>query len=98
MAKYKSRLADSAATQPNVFNHLDDIKTFFVELHSDGEGLAFVAVPRVVTRSFIDTGILGDLISVSNSGVKFNHGWLPYSSRKKEVFTFNIDPLLAAQR
>ncbi|XP_062950021.1 neurobeachin-like protein 1 isoform X4 [Cynocephalus volans] len=75
----------------NLFQHLPELKSFFIEGISDGIPLLKAIVPKNQTRSFMSQGSPELLITVSMNYVIGTHGWLPYDRNISNYFTFFKD-------
>ncbi|XP_070436866.1 neurobeachin-like protein 1 isoform X1 [Equus przewalskii] len=76
----------------NLFQHLPELKSFFIEGISDGIPLIKAIVPKNQSRSFMSQGSPELLITVSMNYVIGTHGWLPYDRSISNYFTFIRDP------
>ncbi|MCJ8729842.1 hypothetical protein PDJAM_G00110980 [Pangasius djambal] len=95
LEKRKSRL-DTCPL--NIFEHLTDLKSFFVEGISDNAALVKAVVPKNQSHSFISQGSPDTLVTVSYSCLIGTHGWLPYDKNISNYFTFIKDPTVANQK
>uniref|UniRef100_G1P9B6 Neurobeachin like 1 n=1 Tax=Myotis lucifugus TaxID=59463 RepID=G1P9B6_MYOLU len=75
----------------NLFQHLPELKSFFIEGISDGIPLIKAIVPKNQSRSFMSQGSPELLITVSMNYVIGTHGWLPYDRNISNYFTFFKD-------
>lgn len=75
----------------NLFQHLPELKSFFIEGISDGIPLIKAIVPKNQSRSFMSQGSPELLITVSMNNVIGTHGWLPYDRSISNYFTFIKD-------
>eukprot|EP00073_Rattus_norvegicus_P038362 XP_008765397.1 PREDICTED: neurobeachin-like protein 1 isoform X1 [Rattus norvegicus] len=75
----------------NLFQHLPELKSFFIEGISDGIPLLKAIIPRNQSRSFMSQGSPELLITVSMNYVIGTHGWLPYDRNISNYFTFIKD-------
>ncbi|XP_029425830.1 neurobeachin-like protein 1 isoform X6 [Nannospalax galili] len=75
----------------NLFQHLPELKSFFIEGISDGIPLLKAIIPKNQSRSFMSQGSPELLITVSMSYVIGTHGWLPYDRNISNYFTFIKD-------
>uniref|UniRef100_A0A8D1SIS5 Cytochrome P450 family 20 subfamily A member 1 n=1 Tax=Sus scrofa TaxID=9823 RepID=A0A8D1SIS5_PIG len=75
----------------NLFQHLPELKSFFIEGISDGIPLVKAIVPKNQSRSFMSQGSPELLITVSMNYVIGTHGWLPYDRTISNYFTFIKD-------
>uniref|UniRef100_A0A8C8SYI5 Neurobeachin like 1 n=1 Tax=Pelusios castaneus TaxID=367368 RepID=A0A8C8SYI5_9SAUR len=82
--------SDSATL--NLFQHLPELKSFFVEGISDGVPIVKAVVPRSQLRSFMSQGSPEILVTASLNCVTGTHGWLPYDRSFSNHFTFIRDP------
>ncbi|XP_065438613.1 LOW QUALITY PROTEIN: neurobeachin-like protein 2 [Chrysemys picta bellii] len=89
------RLARLDTYSPNVFENLDQLKSFFVEGISDGVPLVQAVVPKNQAHSFITQGSPDVLVTVSANGLLGTHGWLPYDKNISNYFSFTKDPTVA---
>ncbi|NWW38853.1 NBEL2 protein, partial [Panurus biarmicus] len=86
------RLAHLDTRSPNVFENLDQLKSFFVEGISDGVALVQAVVPKNQAHSFITQGSPDILVTVSANGLLGTHNWLPYDKNISNYFSFTKDP------
>ncbi|NXB39451.1 NBEL2 protein, partial [Eulacestoma nigropectus] len=86
------RLARLDTRSPNVFENLDQLKSFFVEGISDGVALVQAVVPKNQAHSFITQGSPDILVTVSANGLLGTHSWLPYDKNISNYFSFTKDP------
>ncbi|NWR38628.1 NBEL2 protein, partial [Tachuris rubrigastra] len=89
------RLARLDTRSPNVFEHLDQLKSFFVEGISDGVALVQAVVPKNQAHSFITQGSPDVLVTVSANGLLGTHNWLPYDKNISNYFSFTKDPTVS---
>ncbi|XP_027560675.1 neurobeachin-like protein 2 [Neopelma chrysocephalum] len=89
------RLARLDTRSPNVFEHLDQLKSFFVEGISDGVALVQAVVPKNQAHSFITQGSPDVLVTVSANGLMGTHNWLPYDKNISNYFSFTKDPTVS---
>lgn len=75
----------------NLFQHLTELKSFFIEGISDGIPLLKAIIPKNQSRSFMSQGSPELLITVSMNYVIGTHGWLPYDRNISNYFTFIKD-------
>ncbi|XP_006862088.1 PREDICTED: neurobeachin-like protein 1 [Chrysochloris asiatica] len=75
----------------NLFQHLPELKSFFVEGISDGIPLIKAIVPKNQSRSFMSQGSPELLVTVSMNNIIGTHGWLPYDRTISNYFTFIKD-------
>ncbi|XP_078396983.1 neurobeachin-like protein 2 isoform X4 [Cetorhinus maximus] len=75
---------------PNVFEHLGQLKPFYVEGISDDIPLVQALVPKKQADSYITPYVL---VTVSMNGLIGTHGWLPYDKKNSKCFTFTRDPI-----
>ncbi|XP_045053926.2 neurobeachin-like protein 1 isoform X4 [Desmodus rotundus] len=75
----------------NLFQHLPELKSFFIEGISDGIPLIKAIVPKNQSRSFMSQGSPELLVTVSLNYVIGTHGWLPYDRNISNYFTFIKD-------
>ncbi|XP_038194419.1 neurobeachin-like protein 1 isoform X2 [Arvicola amphibius] len=75
----------------NLFQHLSELKSFFIEGISDGIPLLKAIIPQNQSRSFMSQGSPELLITVSINYVIGTHGWLPYDRNISNYFTFIKD-------
>ncbi|XP_058471810.1 neurobeachin-like protein 1 isoform X2 [Solea solea] len=90
--KRKSQLDSSPL---NMFEHLNDLKSFFVEGISDSVPLVKAVVPKNQSHSFITQGSPDTLVTVSQNCLVGTHGWLPYNKNISNYFTFIKDPTVS---
>ncbi|KAL8183651.1 UNVERIFIED_CONTAM: hypothetical protein K2H54_048175 [Gekko kuhli] len=76
----------------NLFQHLPELKSFFIEGISDGVPIVKAAVPRNQSRSFMSQGSPEYLVTLSVNCLIGTHGWLPYDRNISNYFTFIRDP------
>ncbi|XP_062854156.1 neurobeachin-like protein 1 [Trichomycterus rosablanca] len=93
--KRKSRLDTGPL---NIFEHLSDLKSFFVEGISDGAALVKAVVPKNQSHSFISQGSPDTLVTVSQNCLVGTHGWLSYDRNISNYFTFIKDPTVTNQK
>ncbi|XP_069568849.1 neurobeachin-like protein 1 isoform X2 [Brachyistius frenatus] len=79
----------------SVFEHLDDLKSFFVEGIGDGAPLVKAVVPKNQSHSFISQGSPDTMVTVSQNCLVGTHGWLPYNKNISNYFTFIKDPTVS---
>jgi len=64
----------------NIFQNLNDIKAFFVEVSSENDKLStpivFISIPKNQFRSFMHQGIPDTLITINTNGAVGNNGKL----------------------
>ncbi|XP_009886981.1 PREDICTED: neurobeachin-like protein 2, partial [Charadrius vociferus] len=87
------RLARLDTRSPNVFENLDQLKSFFVEGISDGVALVQAVVPKTQAHSFITQG--SPDVTVSANGLLGTHNWLPYDKNISNYFSFTKDPTVS---
>lgn len=75
----------------SIFNFLDVLKIYFVEVSAETDPLVYVVVPRSQPRSIIHHGMLDTMVTVSLEGIIGAHGWLPYDKSISNYFTFEKD-------
>ncbi|XP_057608689.1 neurobeachin-like protein 1 isoform X3 [Chionomys nivalis] len=75
----------------NLFQHLPELKSFFIEGISDGIPLLKAIIPQNQSRSFMSQGSPELLITVSVNYIIGTHGWLPYDRNISNYFTFIKD-------
>ncbi|XP_030637055.1 neurobeachin-like protein 1 [Chanos chanos] len=92
LEKRKSRL-DSCPL--SIFEHLTELKSFFVEGISDNIPLVKAVVPKNQSHSFISQGSPDTMVTVSQNCLIGAHGWLPYDKTISNYFTFIKDPTVA---
>ncbi|KAK2529592.1 Nbeal1 [Columba guinea] len=85
------RLTKSDTSTLNLFQHLTELKSFFIEGISDGVPIIKAVVPRNQARSFISQGSPEILVTASLNCVIGTHGWLPYDKNISNYFTFIRD-------
>uniref|UniRef100_A0A803VVA4 Neurobeachin like 1 n=1 Tax=Ficedula albicollis TaxID=59894 RepID=A0A803VVA4_FICAL len=85
------RLTKSDTSTLNIFQHLTELKSFFIEGISDGVPIVKAVVPRNQSRSFISQGSPEILVTTSLNCVIGTHGWLPYDKNISNYFTFIKD-------
>uniref|UniRef100_A0A3P8TJP3 Neurobeachin-like protein 2 n=1 Tax=Amphiprion percula TaxID=161767 RepID=A0A3P8TJP3_AMPPE len=79
----------------NMFEHLGDLKSFFVEGISDSVPLIKAVVPKNQSHSFITQGSPDTMVTVSQNCLVGTHGWLPYNKNISNYFTFIKDPTVS---
>ncbi|NXV12005.1 NBEL2 protein, partial [Cepphus grylle] len=89
------RLARLDTRSPNIFENLDQLKSFFVEGISDGVALVQAVVPKNQAHSFITQGSPDVLVTVSANGLLGTHNWLPYDKNISNYFSFTKDPTVS---
>uniref|UniRef100_A0A672TVB4 Neurobeachin-like protein 2 n=1 Tax=Strigops habroptila TaxID=2489341 RepID=A0A672TVB4_STRHB len=85
------RLTKSDTSTLNLFQHLTELKSFFIEVHVDGVPIVKAVVPRSQSRSFISQGSPEILVTASLNCIIGTHGWLPYDKNISNYFTFIRD-------
>ncbi|XP_078085111.1 neurobeachin-like protein 1 isoform X4 [Mustelus asterias] len=76
----------------NIFQHLTELKSFFVEGISDTIPIVKAVVPKSQARSFMTQGSPDTLVTLSQNCLMGTHGWLPYDKNISNYFTFSRDP------
>uniref|UniRef100_A0A672QFN9 Neurobeachin-like protein 2 n=1 Tax=Sinocyclocheilus grahami TaxID=75366 RepID=A0A672QFN9_SINGR len=79
----------------NIFEHLTELKSFFIEGISDNVPLVKAVVPKNQSHSFISQGSPDTLVTLSQNCLMGTHGWLPYDKNISNYFTFIKDPTVA---
>ncbi|KAK3582874.1 hypothetical protein CHS0354_012486 [Potamilus streckersoni] len=79
----------------SVFDFVDQLKLYFVEVSTEKDPLVYVSVPRNQARSIIQHGMSDTMVTVTDSGIIGTHGWLPYDKNIPNYFTFDKDPSTA---
>ncbi|XP_041835153.1 neurobeachin-like protein 1 isoform X2 [Melanotaenia boesemani] len=79
----------------NMFEHLGDLKSFFVEGISDNVPLVKAVVPKNQSHSFITQGSPDTMVTMSQNCLVGTHGWLPYNKNISNYFTFIKDPTVS---
>uniref|UniRef100_A0A3Q3EE64 Neurobeachin-like protein 2 n=1 Tax=Labrus bergylta TaxID=56723 RepID=A0A3Q3EE64_9LABR len=79
----------------SMFEHLSDLKSFFVEGISDNVPLVKAVVPKNQSHSFITQGSPDTMVTVSKNCLVGTHGWLPYNKNISNYFTFIKDPTVS---
>ncbi|XP_072337816.1 neurobeachin-like protein 1 isoform X1 [Scyliorhinus torazame] len=79
----------------NIFQHLTELKSFFVEGISDTIPIMKAVVPKSQARSFMSQGSPDTLVTLSQNCLMGTHGWLPYDKNISNYFTFSRDPTVA---
>ncbi|XP_072180695.1 neurobeachin-like protein 1 [Diadema setosum] len=83
----------------NVFEHLTELKAFFVEASTcDFDPLVYVRVPKSQAKSFIYQGMPDTMVTVTQRGVVGTHSWLPYDRHILNYFTFDRDSTLLSPK
>ncbi|KAJ4920566.1 hypothetical protein JOQ06_022127 [Pogonophryne albipinna] len=90
--KRKSQMDSSLL---NMFEHLSDLKSFFVEGISDNVPILKAVVPKNQSHSFITQGSPDTMVTVSKNCLVGTHGWLPYNKNISNYFTFIKDPTVS---
>uniref|UniRef100_A0A669Q4A2 Neurobeachin-like protein 2 n=1 Tax=Phasianus colchicus TaxID=9054 RepID=A0A669Q4A2_PHACC len=87
------RLTRSDTSTLNLFQHLTELKSFFIEVDgiSDGVPIVKAVVPRNQSRSFMSQGSPEILVTASLNCIIGTHGWLPYDKNISNYFTFIKD-------
>uniref|UniRef100_A0A8D2QNZ1 Neurobeachin like 1 n=1 Tax=Zosterops lateralis melanops TaxID=1220523 RepID=A0A8D2QNZ1_ZOSLA len=85
------RLTKSDTSTLNLFQHLTELKSFFIEVDVDGVPIVKAVVPRNQSRSFISQGSPEILVTTSLNCIIGTHGWLPYDKNISNYFTFIKD-------
>uniref|UniRef100_A0A8C4KJI5 Neurobeachin-like protein 2 n=1 Tax=Dromaius novaehollandiae TaxID=8790 RepID=A0A8C4KJI5_DRONO len=85
------RLTRSDTSTLNLFQHLTELKSFFIEGISDGVPIVKAIVPRNQSRSFMSQGSPEILVTASLNCLIGTHGWLPYDKNISNYFTFIRD-------
>ncbi|XP_061652888.1 neurobeachin-like protein 1 isoform X2 [Phyllopteryx taeniolatus] len=78
-----------------MFEHLNNLKSFFVEGISDNIPLVKAIVPKNQSHSFISQGSPDTMVTVSQNCLFGTHGWLPYNKNISNYFTFIKDPTVS---
>ncbi|XP_057674721.1 neurobeachin-like protein 1 isoform X1 [Corythoichthys intestinalis] len=78
-----------------LFEHLSNLKSFFVEGISDNVPLVKAIVPKNQSHSFISQGSPDTMVTVSQNCLFGTHGWLPYNKSISNYFTFIKDPTVS---
>ncbi|KAM6945740.1 LOW QUALITY PROTEIN: neurobeachin-like protein 1 [Aplochiton taeniatus] len=79
----------------SIFQHLTELKSFFVEGISDNVPLVKAVVPKNQSHSFITQGSPDTMVTLSQNCLIGTHGWLPYDKNISNYFTFIKDPTTA---
>ncbi|XP_042677877.1 neurobeachin-like protein 1 isoform X1 [Centrocercus urophasianus] len=85
------RLTRSDTSTLNLFQHLTELKSFFIEGISDGVPIVKAVVPKNQSRSFMSQGSPEILVTASLNCIIGTHGWLPYDKNISNYFTFIKD-------
>ncbi|KAM6452892.1 neurobeachin-like protein 2 isoform 3-T3 [Liasis olivaceus] len=85
------RLSRLDTYSPNVFENLDQLKSFFVEGISDRIPLVQAVVPKSQSHSFMTQGSPDMMVTVSANGLLGTHSWLPYDKNISNYFSFTKD-------
>uniref|UniRef100_A0A8B9SQK2 Neurobeachin-like protein 2 n=1 Tax=Anas platyrhynchos TaxID=8839 RepID=A0A8B9SQK2_ANAPL len=85
------KLTRSDTSTLNLFQHLTELKSFFIEGISDGVPIVKAVVPRNQSRSFMSQGSPEILVTASLNCIIGTHGWLPYDKNISNYFTFIRD-------
>ncbi|KAM4537797.1 neurobeachin-like protein 1 isoform 2-T2 [Fundulus diaphanus] len=91
----EKRKAQQDSSPLNMFEHLSDLKSFFVEGISDNVPLVKAVVPKNQSHSFITQGSPDTMVTVSQNCLVGTHGWLPYNKNISNYFTFIKDPTVS---
>uniref|UniRef100_A0A2I4BEJ2 Neurobeachin-like protein 2 n=1 Tax=Austrofundulus limnaeus TaxID=52670 RepID=A0A2I4BEJ2_AUSLI len=91
----EKRKAQQDSCPLNMFDHLSDLKSFFVEGISDNVPLVKAVVPKNQSRSFITQGSPDTMVTLSQNCLMGTHGWLPYNKNISNYFTFIKDPTVS---
>ncbi|XP_072228514.1 neurobeachin-like protein 1 isoform X2 [Leuresthes tenuis] len=91
----EKRKAQLDSSPLNMFEHLSDLKSFFVEGISDNVPLVKAVVPKNQSHSFITQGSPDTMVTVSRNCLVGTHGWLPYNKNISNYFTFIKDPTVS---
>ncbi|KAK6325637.1 hypothetical protein J4Q44_G00049790 [Coregonus suidteri] len=83
------------ASPLSIFEHLTELKSFFVEGISDDMPLVKAVVPKNQSHSFITQGSPDTMVTLSQNCLMGTHGWLPYDKNISNYFTFIKDPTVA---
>ncbi|XP_053116915.1 neurobeachin-like protein 2 isoform X2 [Hemicordylus capensis] len=89
------RLSRLDTFSPNIFENLDQLKSFFGEVISDGIPLVQALVPKNQAHSFMTQGSRDMLVTVSANGLLGTHDWLPYDKNISNYFSFTKDPTVS---
>ncbi|KAM8904058.1 neurobeachin-like protein 1 isoform 2-T3 [Spinachia spinachia] len=92
LEEVEKRKAQLDSCHFSMFEHLSDLKSFFVEGISDNVPLVKAVVPKNQSHSFITQGSPDTLVTVSQNCLVGTHGWLPYNKNISNYFTFIKDP------
>ncbi|KAK3708098.1 hypothetical protein QZH41_019181, partial [Actinostola sp. cb2023] len=82
----------------SVFDFLDKLKAYYVEVSDVRDPLVYAAVPCVQARNLIHHGMPDTMVTISRRGILGAQDWLPYSKTKSRPFTFELDPALTSSR
>nr|XP_056717431.1 neurobeachin-like protein 1 [Euleptes europaea] len=88
-AEQKQSRSDSSTL--NLFQHLPELKSFFIEGISDGVPIVKAVIPRNQSRSFMSQGSPEYFVTLSVNCLIGTHGWLPYDRNISNYFTFIKD-------
>ncbi|XP_063733785.1 neurobeachin-like protein 1 isoform X2 [Eleginops maclovinus] len=91
----EKRKAQLDSSPLNMFEHLGDLKSFFVEGISDNVPIVKAVVPKNQSHSFITQGSPDTMVTVSKNCLVGTHGWLPYNKNISNYFTFIKDPTVS---
>ncbi|KAJ8003964.1 hypothetical protein DPEC_G00153880 [Dallia pectoralis] len=92
LEEVEKRKARLDAAPLSVFEHLTELKSFFVEGISDNAALVKAVVPKNQSHSFITQGSPDTMVTLSQNCLMGTHGWLPYDKNISNYFTFIKDP------
>ncbi|XP_034461449.1 neurobeachin-like protein 1 isoform X1 [Hippoglossus hippoglossus] len=91
----EKRKAQLDSSPLSLFEHLSDLKSFFVEGISDNVPMVKAVVPKNQSHSFITQGSPDTMVTVSQNCLVGTHGWLPYNKNISNYFTFIKDPTVS---
>ncbi|CAG01002.1 unnamed protein product, partial [Tetraodon nigroviridis] len=95
LEEVEKRRAQLDSCALSMFEHLGELKSFFVEGISDRVPLVKVVVPKNQSHSFITQGSPDTMVTVSQNCLIGTHGWLPYNKNISNYFTFIKDPTVS---
>ena len=61
---YNKRLAENATLAPDVFENLEKLKAYFVEVYKDGDPVVYIGIAGRKSQSFLHSGLPRDLVSI----------------------------------
>ncbi|KAL1022209.1 hypothetical protein UPYG_G00023730 [Umbra pygmaea] len=98
LEEVEKRKARQDAAPLNIFEHVTELKSFFVAGISDNVALVKAVVPKNQSHSFITQGSPDIMVTLSQNCLIGTHGWLPYDKNISNYFTFIKDPTVINQK